>query len=121
MRKLLFFVIVLGLALASCQTKEKESTSNMDNPFFKEWTTPFGVPPFDQIENEHYRPAFAEGMRLHKEEIDAIVNNQEEPTFENTLMALDKSGTFLNRVSNVFSNLSGANTNDSIQAIEKDI
>ncbi len=121
MRKLLFFVIVLGLALASCQTKEKESTSNMDNPFFKEWTTPFGVPPFDQIENEHYRPAFAEGMRLHKEEIDAIVNNPEEPTFENTLMALDKSGTFLNRVSNVFSNLSGANTNDSIQAIEKDI
>ena len=121
MKKLLFFVFSLGLVVTSCQTQKKESTSNMENPFFKEWNTPFGVPPFDQIKNEHFRPAFAEGMRLHKKEIDAIVNNPEEPTFENTLMALDKSGTFLNRVSNVFSNLSGANTNDSIQAIEKDI
>ena len=121
MKKLLIFVIVIGLALVSCQTQKKESTSNMDNPFFKEWETPFGVPPFDEIKNEHFRPAFAEGMRLHKEEIDAIVNNQEEPTFENTLVALDKSGSFLNRISNVFSNLSGAHTNDSIQAIEKDV
>lgn len=121
MKKLLFFVFVVGLAIASCQNQKKESTNNMENPFFTEWDTPFGVPPFDKIENEHYRPAFAEGMRLEKEEIDAIVNNPESPTFENTLMALDKSGAFLDRVYSVFSNLSSANTNDSIQAIEKDI
>lgn len=121
MKRLLFFVFILGLVVTSCQTQQKGSTSNMENPFFKEWNTPFGVPPFDQIEDEHFRPAFAEGMRLHKEEIDAIVNNPEAPTFENTMVALDKSGRFLNRVSNVFSNLSSAHTNDSIQAIEKEI
>jgi peptidyl-dipeptidase Dcp len=120
MKKLLFLIIV-ALAFSSCQSQKKESTSNMENPFFEAWNTPFGVPPFDKIENEHFRPAFAEGMRLHKEEIDAIVNNPEEPTFKNTLVALDKSGSFLNRVNNVFSNLSSAYTNDSIQAIEKDI
>lgn len=121
MKKLLLFITVLGFGLMSCQTQKKETTTNMENPFFKEWNTPFGVPPFDEIENEHFRPAFAEGMRLHKVEIEAIVNNAEEPTFENTLVALDKSGSFLNKVSNVFSNLSSADTNDSIQAIEKDI
>ncbi|WP_340114849.1 M3 family metallopeptidase [Maribellus mangrovi] len=121
MKKLLLLFIIAALALVSCQSQKKESTSNMDNPFFKEWNTPFGVPPFDEIKNAHFRPAFAEGMRLHKEEIEAIVNNPQEPTFENTMIALDKSGSFLNRVSNVFSNLSSAHTNDSIQAIEKDI
>ncbi|HYQ59216.1 MAG TPA: M3 family metallopeptidase [Draconibacterium sp.] len=121
MKKLLFFIFILGFGVISCQTQKKETTSNMENPFFKEWNTPFGVPPFDEIKVEHYRSAFAEGMRLHKDEIDAIVNNAEAPTFENTLIALDKSGTFLDRVSSVFSNLSSADTNDSIQAIEKDI
>lgn len=121
MRKLLFIIFVVGLATSSCQTPKKESSSNMENPFFKEWSTPFSVPPFNEIKDEHYRPAFAEGMRLHKEEIDAIVNNNGAATFENTLVALDKTGAFLDRVYSVFSNLSSANTNDSIQAIEKDI
>lgn len=121
MRKLLIFVFVSALAFSSCQTGNQESNTDMENPFFVEWNTPFGVPPFDQIKDEHYRSAFAEGMRLEKEEIDAIVNNPEAPTFENTLVALDKTGAFLSRVYNVFSNLSSAHTNDSIQAIEKDI
>ncbi|WP_297087899.1 M3 family metallopeptidase [uncultured Draconibacterium sp.] len=121
MKKLLFFVFIAGLAFAAFATQKKESSETMENPFFKEWSTPFGVPPFDEITDDHFRPAIAEGMRLHKEEIDAIVNNTEAPTFENTLLALDKSGAFLNRVYNVFSNLSSAHTNDSIQAIEKDI
>ncbi|MEG2612533.1 MAG: peptidase M3, partial [Alistipes sp.] len=59
------------------------------NPFFAEWTTPYGVPPFDSIRTEHYMPAFERAMSLHEAEIDAIVTNKETPTFENTLLAYD--------------------------------
>ena len=60
-----------------------------DNPFFAEWDTPFGVPPFEQIKPEHYKPAFTQGMEEQKAEIEAIVNNTEDATFENTIVALD--------------------------------
>lgn len=122
MKKLLFYIFVSTVIITSCQTQKKESTNNnMKNPFFEKWDTPFGVPPFDKIKDEHYRPAFMEAMRLHNDEINAIVNNPEAPTFENTLMAFDKSGSALDRVYSIFSNLCSSNTNDSLQAIEKDI
>ncbi|MCK5729755.1 MAG: peptidase M3, partial [Draconibacterium sp.] len=120
MRKLLFIIFVLGLAISSCQTQKKEKTT-MENPFFTEWTTPFGVPPFDEIKVEHFVPAIKEGIKQNQAEIDAIVANSEAPTFENTILKLDKSGDLLSKVSSVFGPLSGADTNDEMQAAAREI
>ena len=72
------------------------------NPFLGKYTTPYGIPPFEQIKVEHYKPAFIKGMEEHKKEIDAIVNNKKTATFENTIAALDRSGELLNKVASVF-------------------
>ena len=121
MKKLLLFVCVSGLVLGSCQNRKNENTTSMENPFFKEWTTPFGVPPFDEIKEEHFVPAVKEGIQQQQAEIDAIVNNPETPGFENTILAYDKSGQLLNKVSGVFNPLNSANTNDNMQAIAREI
>lgn len=121
MKKLLLFVCVSGLVLGSCQNRKKENTTSMENPFFKEWTTPFGVPPFDEIKEEHFVPAVKEGIQQQQAEIDAIVNNPETPGFENTILALDKSGQLLDKVSGVFNPLNSANTNDNMQSIAREI
>ncbi len=121
MKKLLFFVIVTGLALVSCQSQKKENTADMENPFFKEWTTPFGVPPFDEIKVEHFVPAVQKGIEDQKAEIDALVASTEEPTFENTILALDKSGELLNKVTGTFFPLNSANTNEEMQAAAREI
>ena len=121
MKKLLLFVCVSGLVLGSCQNRKNENTTSMENPFFKEWTTPFGVPPFDEIREEHFVPAVKEGIQQQQAEIDAIVNNPETPGFENTILAYDKSGQLLNKVSGVFNPLNSANTNDNMQAIAREI
>ena len=120
MRKLLIIVFIAGLAFVSCQTQQKESTS-MENPFFKEWTTPFGVPPFDEIKVEHYVPAVKEGIKQQEAEIEAIVNNADEPTFENTILAFDKSGALLSKVNGVFGPLNSANTSDEMQAVAREL
>jgi peptidyl-dipeptidase Dcp len=91
------------------------------NPFFSEFNTPFGVPPFNLIKAEHYKPAFEEGFKQHKAEIEAIINNKEKPTFENTIVAFDQAGQLLTKVSNVFFNLTSANTNDTLDQIESEI
>jgi len=91
------------------------------NPFFEEWKTPFGVPPFDQIKDEHFIPAFKKGMETEIKEIDAIANNTEAPTFENTLVAMEKTGELLNKVSRVFFHLNGADTSDTRRAIANDV
>lgn len=91
------------------------------NPFFSEWDTPFGVPDFDAIRPEHFRPAFEKGMEEHMMEIELIAQKDEEPNFDNTIRALEESGELLRRVSDVFFNLTSANTNDSLKAIAKDI
>lgn len=93
----------------------------MNNPFFKQWNTPFQTPPFNEIKIEHYLPAFEEAIKLQKAEVDAIINNRNEPTFENTIEALEKSGKLLTNVSSVFYNLNSANTNDEMQSIAKTI
>ncbi|MFA6676632.1 MAG: M3 family metallopeptidase [Bacteroidales bacterium] len=85
----------------------------------KESKLPFGVPDFTQIEDADFEPAMIEGIKEQLKEIDQIANNSEEPTFENTLVALEKSGSLLHRVNNVFGLLTGANTNDTLQAIEE--
>jgi len=91
------------------------------NPFFEEWKTPFGVPPFDQIKDEHFIPAFKKGMETEIKEIDAIVNNTEAPTFENTLVAMEKTGELLNKVSRIFFHLNDADTSDTRKAIANDV
>jgi len=102
-----------------CFTFTHSQDKNMDNPFFKEWKTPFQTPPFDDITIEHYLPAFEEGMKLQKGEVDEIINNTDKPTFENTIEAMEKSGKLLTKVSSVFYNLNSANTNDEMQKIAK--
>ena len=101
-----------ALALISC---------NMENPLLTESTAPFGAPQFDKIKNEHYLPAFEQGIAEAKAEIDAIVANQEEPTFENTIEAMEYAGQTLNKVANVFYALMEANTNDTMQQIAEQI
>ncbi len=91
------------------------------NPFFEEWDTPFGTPPFEKIKLEHYMPAFKKGMEIQQQEIQAIANSEEAPTFENTIEAVEKSGKLLTKVMNVFFNLTSANTSDELQAIAKEV
>ena len=88
--------------LSACGTKEAT------NPFFVEWDTPFQVPPFDKIKTEHFKPALEEGMAQQLAEIDEIINNPEEPTFENTIAALDYTGSLLTKVIYVYSNYNSA-------------
>ena len=90
----------------------------LPNPFFEQWTTPYGVPPFESIKNYHYQPAFERAMSLHLEEIEAIVAQDDEPTFENTVAAMDRSGRMLSDVSNVFGMICAAETNDELQELE---
>ena len=114
----LFFLLALVLIMNSC----KKGAEIADNPFFEdEWTTPYGVPPFDRIKMEHYAPAFERGMSLHNEQIEAIVSSVEEPTFENTILAYDNSGQMLMRVATVFELLNSAETNDQMQAYASEI
>ena len=100
-------IIVFGLALlavTACGRKPAEKPV-MDNPFFSEFATPFGVPPFDEIKPEHYMPAFERGMAEQKKEIAAIAACAEAPTFANTIEALERSGALLTKVTGVFGNM----------------
>ncbi len=92
-----------------------------ENLLLQEWDTPFQTPPFDEIKDEHFMPSFLETMKAEKAEVEVIANNEEEPTFKNTIEALEKSGELLDRVSRVFGCLNGANTNDELQNISKEI
>jgi peptidyl-dipeptidase Dcp len=117
-----FYVIfVFAAVIYSCQNQKNVSDNDMDNPFFSEWNTPHGVPPFDEIKEEHFLPAVKEGIKQQEVEVNAIVENQEEPTFENTILALDKSGDLLTKVNGVFGPLNSANTNDNMQALAREI
>ena len=112
----------LAVVLGACSSSKKSDVAETTpNPFFTEYTTPFGVPPFDKIEVAHYKPAFLKGMEEHKKEIDTIVNNTEEPTFENTIVALDQSGELLNKVLYAFGGQSSVNTTDEIQELEQEL
>ena len=91
------------------------------NPLIAEWKTPFQTPPFDIIKLEHYLPAFEYAMKVAKDEIYMIANQKSTPTFENTIVALDRSGSLLNRVSGVFFNMLSANTNPEIQKLAQQI
>ena len=120
MKKIGLSLIALALILNACNTA-KEVKKDMNNPFFKEYTTPFQVPPFNEIKLEHYMPAVDAGIADQIAEIKAITDNKEEATFNNTILAFDLSGDLLNNVGNVFFNLNSANTNDEMQALAREI
>lgn len=107
-----FLLLAASCMMYSCATQTEQ------NPFLSEFQTPNGVPPFDRIELKHYEPAFEKGMAEQNALIQAIIDNQEEPTFENVIVALDESSPILNRVGGVFYNLTEAETNDSLAALE---
>ena len=112
----------LAIVLGACSSQQKSDVAETTpNPFFTEYTTPYGVPPFDQIEVAHYKPALLKGMEEQTKEVEAIVSNPEEPTFENTIVALDQCGQLLQKAMYAFSGQSSVNTNDEIQELEREI
>ncbi len=112
--KRLFLPAIICLMMTACQQQSS-------NPFLSAYNTPFDVPPFEQIENEHYMPAFEEGIKQQKAEIEAIVNNPEAPTFENTILALDLSGMLLRNVELTFFSFTEAMSNDTLRDIAAEV
>ncbi len=111
MRKL-FVLTCTALMAMACTEK---------NPFYQEWDTPYGTAPFSQIRTEHYLPAFKEGIKQEKADIQAIIDCKEAPTFENTVAAYDRAGELLAKVSGVFFNLSESDSTPEMQAIEEEV
>ena len=111
-------LLTAGAALAIIMSCGSMETSN---PLLTDSKAPFGAPEFDKIKNEHYLPAFEAGIAEAKAEIDAIVANPEEPTFENTIEAMEFSGRTLNKVAGIFFNLQESNTNEEMQAIAEKV
>src|SRR5690606_27865771 len=114
-RKISFIILTTGLLMTAC--KKDASVDHSGNPFFAEYDTPYQVPPFDKIKNEDFEPAFAEGLKIQSEEVNKIANDTSEPTFENTVLAMENSGELLSKVSSVFFNLTSSNTNETLQAL----
>lgn len=114
MMKNLIFAAAMSCMVCACG----QQAADTDNPFLTEFETPYGTPDFNRIKVEHYEPAFLKGIEQQNQEIKAIVENPDEPTFENTIVALDNSGEILARVSGVFFALTEADTNDELMALE---
>lgn len=109
---------VLMGTLAACNSDaRKNQTECGENPFFTEFNTPFQTYPFDLIKLEHYMPAFEEGMKQQMAEVNAIIDNEEQPTFDNTILALDNSGELLSLVASAFYNLTSAETNPQMDSL----
>jgi peptidyl-dipeptidase Dcp len=116
-----------ALLLSACSRQENSTTTEVAqadaapvaaNPFFEEWDTPFGAPPFGEIKIEHFMPAFEKAFEEHKAEIDAIATSDAEPTFENTLEQMELAGSSLGRVARVFFNLAGTESNQEMQQLQ---
>jgi peptidyl-dipeptidase Dcp len=115
LKKFVLFLVAVAM------TAGMSSAMAEDNPFFAPYGTPFEVPAFDRIKNEHYLPAFERGIAEQKHEMEAIRDNADAPTFANTVEAMELSGKLLTRVGDVFFNLNSAETNDEMQAIARDV
>lgn len=115
--KNLIFTAAMSCMVCACG----QQAADTGNPFLSEFETPYGTPDFGRIKVEHYEPAFLKGIEQQNEEIKAIVENPQEPDFENTIVALDNSGEILARVSGVFFALTEADTNDEMMALEAKI
>ncbi|HEY7665071.1 MAG TPA: M3 family metallopeptidase [Xanthobacteraceae bacterium] len=103
------------------QNQRLTAEAGEGNPLLEDWSGRFGVPPFDRIRPEHFPPAFAHAFGVHAAEVETIAADPSEPTFANTIAALEMAGAALMRVSNVFYLLAGAHTNDAILAIEREL
>ena len=108
--KRIFAIVLALIAMTAC-------TSNRTNPFFTEWNTPFGIPPFEQIQESDYIPALQEGIKQHDAEIAAIVANTEAPTFDNVIAAFDQSGLLLSKVGGVLFNLAETDNTETLEGI----
>ena len=108
--KRLFAIALALIAMTAC-------TEKRTNPFLTEWDTPFGIPPFEQIQNADYIPALQEGIRQHNAEIQAIIDNPEAPTFDNVIAAFDLSGGLLAKVSGVLFNLSETDNSPELEKV----
>src|SRR5216110_993632 len=106
--------------LSAFQLTAVSAADPIDNPLLKESTLPYHLPPFDQIKDQHFVPAMEAGMREQLKEVDAVANNPEKPTLDNTVVALEKTGRSLDRAETIFSNLNSCNTNPALQKIETD-
>jgi len=116
-----FLTSIPYLFLVILMTSACSQESNQQNPLFYKSSLPFEAPAFDKIKSKHYRPAFEEGMKRELKEIETIARNEEPPTFENTIVAMEKTGRLLNRAQSVFYNLTSAHTNDEIQKIQTEM
>ena len=120
MKLIVTFLIPASVIICSC-AKEPGEEPKQENPLLAKWETPYGVPPFGKIREEHYPSAFEAGIKAHQVEIEAIANREAEATFTNTVEALDRTGELLSQVSSVFYNLLAADTNDTMQDIAKNV
>ena len=114
--KKVFILGVIAMSLLACNKAD-----NTNNPLISQHNTPYGVPAFDQIQLAHYMPAFEAAIAEQKAEVEAITNNEVEPTFENTIVALDRTGLLLDRVVGVFFNVLEADGNDDMNAIAEQV
>jgi peptidyl-dipeptidase Dcp len=114
------FITSLLVIMISCN-KSTETSKENQNPLLMDFSSEYGVPPFDIIKNEHYTPAFIEAIKQHEAEILTITDNPEQANFDNTILAFDRSGKLLDRVSSIFFNVLSANSSDTLQTIAKEI
>src|SRR5215469_8796689 len=103
------------------QTSPMQNPNIADNPLLTESSLPYHVPPFDKIKDEHFPPAIELGMGEQLKEAETIANNSEKPTFDNTIVALERTGRLLDRAQRTFSNLNACNTNPTLQKIDKEM
>jgi peptidyl-dipeptidase Dcp len=118
MKTVRFTILVMLIIFTTIYSQEKK---DMNNPFYKTWDTPFQTPPFGEIKLEHYLPAFQEGIRQNEAEIEAITSNKEQPTYANTIGALEKGGELLTKINYVFYGLNSTITNDEMQKINNTV
>ncbi|MBC7452242.1 MAG: dipeptidyl carboxypeptidase II, partial [Massilia sp.] len=116
-----FALVQSAFAAAPAPASAAAATLPASNPLASASTLPFEYPAFDKIKDEHFKPAYAAGMAEQLREVDAIANSRDAPSFENTIVAMEKSGRLLTRVATIFSSLQGANTNDALDAIDRDM
>ena len=114
MKTFFIYVFTISMLIFACTVSEP-------NPFDAVWDTPFSTPPFDKIKTKHYKPAMLKGIELERKDIEAVVSNPEEPTFENTIEALDYGGEYLARVRNVFNNMTSSMSNEEMRTIDQEM
>jgi len=123
-KRIALFTLLLVVSLVPVVAQQQAlpaAAPLADNPLLREWTTPFGVPPFSEIKTEHFVPAIREAIAQQRKEVDAIANSPQPPTFANTVEALENAGDLLGKVNPVFSNMQSSNTNAELQAVNREV